>query len=977
MPNSKKVLLIGWDAADWKVINDLIDQGLMPHTQKLVEGGTMGNLRTLSPVLSPMLWTSIGTGKRPGKHGIYGFSEPNAAGTGVQPMNNTSRKCKAIWNILNQNDLRSLVVGWWPSHPAEPINGVMVSDFFHKSPKKPGDPWKLLPKCIHPEELTSELSELRVHPAELKREDILPFVPRGAEVDQDHDPRLSSVMKVLAECSTIHATATELLENQEWDFAAIYYDAIDHFCHGFMRYHPPQQPQVNDNDFRLYQNVVKTGYIYHDMLLGRLLELTNEDTTVMLISDHGFHPDHLRPKEIPHEPAGPAIEHRDYGIFALKGPGIRQDHLIHSANLLDITPTLLSLFGLPVAEDMDGKPLLDVFEEKPEIEWIASWEDIEGNDGRHPKDMVIDAKESSAALDQLVALGYIDAPDQDASKAVADTQRELDFNLARSYMDEDKYGEAIPLLQTLYLNYPLEFRFGIQLANCLRATGRNAELKMLLPDLKERWRLASTAAKEKLVGVVQLGKERKAAWDELKKLDDENTDENAPTLARLDPIGNPKLFEDDESAVIRKLRAIAGVSLKTLSFLEAAVASADGDFEKAAKLLEAAKLTKTTRPGFQYQAGNVFLGLEQYEKAEAAFKSGLSLDELDPNCLMGLCRTYIKWGKVRESLEYGQRAIGLKYRFPVAHYFYARAQNKSGDTDGAIDSLKTAIKQNPNFQEAHELLAKIYDAIAEPELAIEHRGSAKNLAEDNQEVIQEMTGAMEFPPLEEIDFEQLMPSLPSEELAKLGILPRLLQLPQKSITEEDQPESKENEIIVVSGLPRSGTSMAMQMLAAAGLEIYTDNQRKPDENNPKGYFEADTTKGLVTDNAWVKDCRGKVIKVVSPVIPFLPQQERYRVLFMNRKLKEVVASQNRMLERLDKQGGDIGDKQMEAILLQQLMRAAQVVAGHGNPLISINYENAIEDPENTAKKIAEFLEMELDIAAMVAAVDASLHREKA
>ena len=98
---------------------------------------------------------------------------------------------------------------------------------------------------------------------------------------------------------------------------------------------------------------------------------------------------------------------------------------------------------------------------------------------------------------------------------------------------------------------------------------------------------------------------------------------------------------------------------------------------------------------------------------------------------------------------------------------------------------------------------------------------------------------------------------------------------------------------------------------------------------------------------------------------------------MHRKLKEVVASQNRMLERLDKQGGDIGDKQMEAILLQQLMRAAQVVAGHGNPLISINYENAIEDPENTAKKIAEFLEMELDIAAMVAAVDASLHREKA
>ena len=977
MPNSKKVLLIGWDAADWKIINDLMDRGKMPHTQKLVEGGTMGNLRTLSPVLSPMLWTSIATGKRPSKHGIYGFSEPNADRTGVQPMSNTSRKCKAIWNILNQNDLRSVVVGWWPSHPAEPINGVMVSDFFHKAPKKPGDKWKLLPKCVHPNELTSELSEFRVHPLELTRQDILPFLPNGAEIDQDSDQRVSSVMKVLAECSTIHATATDLLENQEWDFAAIYYDAIDHFCHGFMKYHPPQQPQINDNDFRLYQHVVTTGYIYHDMLLGRLLELTNEDTTVMLISDHGFHPDHLRPKSIPSEPAGPAIEHRDYGIFVLNGPDIQQDQLIHGANLLDITPTLLSLFGLPVAEDMDGKPLVDVYEQKPEIEWIASWEDVEGNDGRHPKDMVIDAAESKAALDQLVALGYINAPDQDINKAIADTQRELDYNLARSYMDEDKHGEAIPLLQKLYLNNPLEFRFGIQLANCLRATGRNADLKALLKDFKGRWLVASAAAKKRLKSVVQLTRERKAAWDDLKKQDDENTDEDAIPLAKLDAHGKPKLFDDDELWVIRKLRATARGNPQALDFLAATIASAEGDFEEAAKLLEAAKLTNSPKPGFQFQVGNVYLGLEQYKEAEAAFERGLAIDELDPNCLMGLCRTYISWGKARKSLEYGKRAIGLKFRFPVAHYFYARAQNRTGDADGAITSLKTALKQNPNFQEAHELLAKIYDAVGEQKLAIEHRGSARNLADDNQEVIDEAAGTMEFPPLEDIDFEEILPEMPSEALAKLGILPRLSQPPQKLTTQEEQPESEQEEIIVVSGLPRSGTSMMMQMLAAAGLEIYTDNHRKPDENNPKGYFEADAAKGLATDNAWVKGCRGKVVKIVAPVVPFLPQQERYRMVFMQRDINEIVASQNRMLERLEKQGGDIEDKQLQEIFLKQAFAAAQLVVSHGNLFLPVSYSGAIEAPEKVARQVAEFLDLELDISAMVAAVDSSLHREKA
>ena len=89
-----KVLLIGWDAADWKAIHPLLDQGLMPNLEKLINEGTMGNLATLNPPLSPMLWTSIATGKRPYKHGVLGFTEPRPDGSGIQPVLNTSRKCK-------------------------------------------------------------------------------------------------------------------------------------------------------------------------------------------------------------------------------------------------------------------------------------------------------------------------------------------------------------------------------------------------------------------------------------------------------------------------------------------------------------------------------------------------------------------------------------------------------------------------------------------------------------------------------------------------------------------------------------------------------------------------------------------------------------------------------------------------------------------------------------------------------------------
>ena len=97
------------------------------------------------------------------------------------------------------------------------------------------------------------------------------FVPLLAKVDQDKDRRLSMLCKTIAECVSIHCAATWLIENQPWDFFAVYYDAIDHFCHGFMRYHPPRQPWIPERDFELYCNVVSTAYRFHDQMLGTLL----------------------------------------------------------------------------------------------------------------------------------------------------------------------------------------------------------------------------------------------------------------------------------------------------------------------------------------------------------------------------------------------------------------------------------------------------------------------------------------------------------------------------------------------------------------------------------------------------------------------------------------------------------------------------------------------------------------------------------
>src|SRR5437868_15420995 len=131
---AKRVLLIGWDAADWKIINPLLDAGLMPTLNAFVNGGVMGNLATLQPILSPMLWNSIATGKRAHKHGIHGFVELKPDGTGIRPVMSTSRKVKAIWNILTQAGLKAQVFSWFASHPAEPIHGVCVSNLFSQMP---------------------------------------------------------------------------------------------------------------------------------------------------------------------------------------------------------------------------------------------------------------------------------------------------------------------------------------------------------------------------------------------------------------------------------------------------------------------------------------------------------------------------------------------------------------------------------------------------------------------------------------------------------------------------------------------------------------------------------------------------------------------------------------------------------------------------------------------------------------------------
>jgi predicted AlkP superfamily phosphohydrolase/phosphomutase/tetratricopeptide (TPR) repeat protein len=929
----RKVLLIGWDAADWKIINPLMDQGKMPNLQKLVNQGVMGNLSTLYPVLSPMLWTSIATGKRAHKHGIHGFSEPDPQSGGVRPITNLGRKVKAIWNILNQHGLKSNVVGWWPSHPAEPINGVMVSDFYQKPVGNVDETWPMRPGAVHPPRLIEPLAEFRIHPGELEGDMLLPFVPRAAEIDQEKDKRLGSVAKVLAEISSVHAAATALMQLEPWDFMAVYFDGIDHFCHGFMQYHPPRLEWVKEEDYELYKDVVSVGYQYHDLMLGVYRQLAGDDTTIIIVSDHGFHPDHLRPRELPNEAAGPADEHRDFGIIAIKGPGIKQDQLVFGASLLDVTPTILALYGLPQARDMDGKPLLNAFAEPPVAEYLDSWEAVPGEDGRHPPGMQVDPVDQAEALKQLVELGYIDKPEENLEKAVANTIKELRHNLARDLYDSKRLPEAAAMFAELWDAEPDESRFGVKLLDCQLGLGKAEDAQASLQRLiREKQRYAAVAT------------------EELQQLTEALKDKQ------------PEDYSEDEQHKIRQLHQKAGVNTHTFAYLSGRVAAALGEHEQALEEFAKAKDVQIhNRPALFQQMAESLLALERWQEAQAQLEEILAIDPINAHAQLGLCRVYLGLKKPKKALDAALASVGLIYHNPIAHFYCALARRRLGRQDEAIESLQVALAQNPVFPAAHRCLADIYRRRECVDKANEHRSLA-DAAEQRIAAFKAGGG------------------LPEDADVKLDVdLLRGTGLYDLAGSESLPPPSPET-VMIVSGLPRSGTSMLMQMLEAGGLPILTDGERAADESNQRGYFELEAVKRLPQDpeRAWLHEAGGKAVKVIAQLLPSLPPGVPYRILFMARPLGEILASQQAMLQRSGKQGSKQSQRQLAATYLKQLEQIRQVLAAYPEQVqvLNVDYHRTLANPEDAAARVNAFLGGGLDETAMAEAVEPQLRRER-
>jgi predicted AlkP superfamily phosphohydrolase/phosphomutase/tetratricopeptide (TPR) repeat protein len=912
---AKKVLLIGWDSADWKIINNLIDKGMMPALESMVNNGVMGNLSTLEPPFSPILWTSIATGKLADKHGILGFTEPDPSGAGVRPITSASRKVKAIWNILMQKGFKSHVVGWWPSHPAEPIDGIMISNHYHHVTASQ-EQWKMASNTVHPENLSELFEHLRIHPAEFTDEILLPFVPLAAKIDQSKDKRLYNVAKILAEASTIQSAATWIMENTEWDFMGIYFDAIDHFCHGFMNYHPPKMKNVSEEDFELYKDVVSSAYRYHDMMLEHLLKIAGKDTTVILISDHGFHSDHLRPAYIPDEPAGPAFQHRNHGVICIKGPNIKKDEIIYGASLLNITPTILTLFGLPTGKDMDGIPLLQIFDKPVSIETIDSWENVPGDCGMLPSDQIVDPVEAQKALQQLIDLGYIEDPGKNKIIAAQKSEEELNYNLVRVFIGSNRNQKAIPLLEKLLSAKADEGRYAVRLARSYLETGNYTACEEVINTFKDN-------VKNKLLTIEQINEiKNQAIPDDL----DENKKQN--------------ILHENHSKLRKNGSYINYLRQIDLIFTDLLISK--NESAKAVTLIENNFADQKHSPDVLIKLGNAFINMKKWDKALECFQNALKIDPESEHAFHGLSIISLNKKEFETAANYALDAIGLNYYYPYAHFHLGEALYQLKDYENSANAFEVCLKMVPDFGKARNRLIKIYkECLEKPQLAEKH----KKYFEKKQE-------------------PSLLDDNDKTELYKDAIYST------KHIALKDP-------IIIVSGLPRSGTSLMMQMLEKGGMDIFTDNKRASDENNPRGYFEHEAVKSLARNNKWLSQVHGKAVKIIAQLIQYLPARYNYKIIFMERDIYEIVSSQQKMLVRDGKFKAKSYPGGLDMIYSKQVENAKSWINNrHNMDVLYINYKDAIENPSHVAEQVNSFLNSSMDINAMVKAIDVQLYREK-
>jgi tetratricopeptide (TPR) repeat protein len=414
-PGGRRVLLVGLDAADWAVIDPLVAAGRLPTFARLRGAGRTATLVSTPPLLSPIIWTTIATGRPPDEHGVLDFMV-DLPGGGQAPVGSIHRKTPALWTLFSARGRRVAVVGWWATWPAEDVRGTIVSDALAPQLTRPEA--AVDAGLLSPARAGARLLPLLVRPDQVELEALQRFVPVTAAERQRaleaarasssrlYTNRIAHLAAVAAGTRTHVAMAERLLREEQPDFTGVYLEAIDTVSHLFVK------------DAAHGRQAIEQAYVEMDAALRRLAAAAAPETWVIVCSDHGFHPATAGLTEDPAALAGPASAwHRPYGIAAAAearvlagaaaGAAPAGNRRTGNVTPMDIAPTVLHAAGLPVDTAMTGHVVaLLVPPERaasPPVRVAYAVPSPSSAQATEPHAAAIDA----AALARLQALGYV------------------------------------------------------------------------------------------------------------------------------------------------------------------------------------------------------------------------------------------------------------------------------------------------------------------------------------------------------------------------------------------------------------------------------------------------------------------------------------------------------------------------------------------------------------------------------------------
>jgi tetratricopeptide (TPR) repeat protein len=675
-------LLVGLDGVDWRILRPLLEKGSLPNLGGLVERGTVASLASIEPLISPPIWTSIATGVKPERHGITWFlSDTDRPGQRI-PVTSAQRRTKALWNMLSERGRSVSVVGWWATFPAERVRGYLVSDFvgYHGFGNSGRAVQTDLGKTYPPgflDEIRSELPDPKAVPFET--------VARFARVGREEyeralrgEGRWGEPIALL--CSYL-ATAESYVRISEraWsllapDLRAVYFELPDAVCHLFARFAPPRRMTVSEEGWERFSGTVEEVYRHQDELLGKLLGLVGPEVAVFVVSDHGFKWGERRPEEGDEVEVGRAhLWHEPEGIFVAAGAGIRRRQEIGRASVLDVTPTLLRYLGLPTAKDMDGAPLLDIFEpawlEENAARQIDSYAtgSAQGSEREGGWEEVAEgfAREQE---ERLAGLGYLSR--SGAAPEARRTRIEL-------LLEAGRFAEAEQEVEELLRQTPADASLHLALAELCRRTERRERAR-------KEYEVALGIAPDEPFALAGLG-------EVLAEQGDLQAGEAWLRLA-IERGEGPSRFH---------------LSLGHVLHLQGRLEDARGEFRLA--------LEKDPRSADAFYNLGVLADREgRSEEAARLYREAVLLDPWHPRARMNLAVVVAKMGERREALgmlaEVAREApedAEVRYNLGALYLDLGMARN-------AVEELEAAVRVNPTLRLAHFQLGRGHAAMGEP-----------------------------------------------------------------------------------------------------------------------------------------------------------------------------------------------------------------------------------------------------------------------